>query len=95
MNKTDLIETVAKDTGVSVKDTRLVINGFIETIKSKLLYGVDVKIKDFMNFELKVSNPKRKFNPITQEYFEVPKQYRVKASLSRLFTDKIKEKTVY
>lgn len=95
MNKTEVIERVAKNTGFTVKDTRIIVNDFIFTIKDRLFYGVEIKLKDFVTFSPVKSKQTKRTNPQTGEIIDVPKKYRIKTIWSRLFTDKIKSKTVH
>jgi nucleoid DNA-binding protein len=95
MQKTELINSVAKSTGVDRATVRLVANGIFETIKSQLWIGVNIKIKDFMSFTLETRPETIRRNPQTDEKMVIPKQYRVKASMSQVFKDKIKTKIVY
>lgn len=95
MTKKELVSEVARATGVQKKDTLLVMDTMVETIKSKLLLGVNVKITDFIDFKLEVSPERNGFNPNTGESMKIPKKYRVKTTLPKAFTDKIKAKPVY
>ncbi len=95
MNKTELIKTVSKQTGITEKDTRTVINNMIEVIRESLFFGINVKIQDFANFTLEVWKEKKGSNPRTGERFIIPKRYMVKTLLAKSITDRIKEKPVY
>jgi|AntDeeMinimDraft_6_1070357.scaffolds.fasta_scaffold00362_20 DNA-binding protein HU-beta len=95
MVKKELVSEVAKVSGVSKQDTQIVIDTMIDTIKSKLLFGVNVKITDFIDFKLEVAKARNGINPNTKEKIVIPKKYRVKVTLPKKFIDKIKAKPVY
>ena len=65
MNKTELIKAVSNHTEIDQDTVRKVFNGIIFTIKDRLWYGVDVKIKDFLNFTLTIRNEVNRRNPKT------------------------------
>lgn len=95
MNKTEVINEVAKRTGISKEDTRSVINGMTEYVQDQLLRGIDVKLTGFINFTLTVSPEHTKKSPQTGKEIIVPKKYRVKTTLPVEFVKKVKAKTVY
>jgi DNA-binding protein HU-beta len=95
MDKRTLIKKVAEQTGFTQSDTRTIINSFISNVNEALFFGMDVKISEFANFELKVSPEQNKRNPRTGEQVIVPKHYRCKVSISKTLKDKLKTKTVY
>lgn len=95
MNKTELIKSVALSTEVDEATVRKVFNGIIDTIQKSLLYGVNIKIKDFISFVLEIRPEAQRRNPSTGEFFTIPKRYKVKTILPRTFTDRIRNKTVY
>jgi nucleoid DNA-binding protein len=95
MNKTELIKATSERCGLEESSVRSVINSMVEIIKEKLLFGINVNFTDFMSFVLVVSPEHRRVHPKTKEEIIVPKKYRVKMTMARAFTKKIKEKTVY
>ncbi len=95
MVKKQLVSEVAKQSGVSKKDTALVIDTMIETIKRQLLIGVNVKITDFIDFKREISPERKGFNPNTKEEIIIPKKWRVKVTLPKAFVEKIKAKPIH
>lgn len=95
MDKTELIKKVAEETSVKEDVVRIVFNSIIDTIQKSLLFGVNVRIKGFLHFTLDRKPAREAMNPKTQEKIQIPKRYVVKTSLPKVFTDKIKNKTVY
>ena len=95
MDKNTLIKKVALQTGNTQADSRAIINSFIGNINDALFFGMEVKISEFANFELKISPRQEKRNPRTGEKVVVDKHFRCKVSISKTLKDKLKTKTVY
>jgi len=95
MTKTDIIKSVTKSSGLDEEVVRDVFNHIVETIKSNLYNGIDVKIHDFMNFTLHIMKARKSQNPKTGEEVIVPKHYKVRPTLSRVFQARIFNKVVY
>ena len=53
MTKKDLIEAIASQTGVSVKDTTIVVENLISTIKDSVENGKQIFIRGFGSFGMK------------------------------------------
>jgi DNA-binding protein HU-beta len=95
MDKRTLIKKVAEDTGFTQDESRKVINSFIHQINEAVFFGMQVKINEFANFEIKVSPEQIKRNPKTGEQIKVAKHYRCKITPSKTLKDRLKSKTVY
>ena len=95
MNKTDIIKEVSKSTKIEEDTVRTVFNSIIETIQDKLVFGLDVKIKGFMNLTLKINNPRKIKSSLHDKVIEVPRKYSVKVTLSQVFKDRISQKDIY
>lgn len=95
MDKTELIKKTSKNIGVDEDTVRTVLNGIVDTIFSTLLFGINVKIRDFMSFTLERKEGGPRLNPKTKEEYILPTRYSVKVSLAVPFKNKIKNKTVY
>lgn len=95
MYKTEFIKEVASSTGVDEATTRKVFNGIQETMQSKLIEGIDLKLESFMNLTLEITNARTRHNIQTNKLVRVPARYRVKVTLPRFFKERIAKKTVY
>lgn len=95
MNKTELIKSVSKSTKVDEGTVRIVFNGIIDTIKRSLWIGINVSIKDFLTFKLEVRKEAKKRDFKKNEELIVPKHFRVKVELPKVFRDKMKTKTIH
>ena len=67
MNKTQIIDTVAKETGIKKKDAEAAITAALETIEAALLAGEKVQLVGFGTFEVKERPERAGINPATRE----------------------------
>ena len=72
MTKADLVEEIAKDTGLSKKDTSVVVNLIIENICKALAEGDKVELRGFGSFTVKNYKPYIGRNPKTGVQINVP-----------------------
>ena len=71
MNKTNLIEKVAKETGLKKKDVEAVVNATLDAIAGALKEGDKVQLIGFGNFEVKEVAAREGRNPKTGETIEI------------------------
>ncbi len=73
MTKSVLIEKIAeKVTGLTKKQTEVVVETVFDSIKEALANGGKVEIRGFGNFKLRSRKARRARNPKTGESVEVP-----------------------
>jgi DNA-binding protein HU-beta len=78
MNKAELIERLAKHTGLSPKDTRTAVDALFDTeegvglIAAELAGGGKVTISGFGTFECRARKPRQGRNPRTGEIIAIP-----------------------
>ena len=72
MNKTDLIDAVAKKTKLSKKDSELAINAVLNTISDTLAEGEKVVLVGFGTFEVRQRAARKGRNPSTKEEIHIP-----------------------
>jgi nucleoid DNA-binding protein len=88
MNKTELVEAVAKDTGLTNADARKAIESLIATVGKTLKKGDDVAITGFGKFSVAKRAARTGRNPQTGATLKI------KASKSPKFTPGATLKTV-
>lgn len=71
MNKTDLIAAAAASTGMTKKDTELVLNAALNAITDSLRSGEKVQISGFGTFETKDREARIGRNPKTGEAMDI------------------------
>jgi DNA-binding protein HU-beta len=74
MNKTDLINSVAQDAGVSKIYAERVLNKFIEVVGDELSEGKKVTVTGFGTFLVTKRKEKLGVNPRTKERIKIPAQ---------------------
>ncbi|PJA77245.1 hypothetical protein CO151_00100 [bacterium CG_4_9_14_3_um_filter_65_15] len=72
MTKAELVELIAQETGVSKKDTGIVVNLIMENIGKALVAGDKVEVRGFGSFKVKSRNSRQARNPRTGESVSVP-----------------------
>ena len=93
MTKADLVEEIAKDTGLSKKDTSVVVNMIIENICKALSEGDKVELRGFGSFKVKSRNPRKARNPRTGEEAFVPAKNVVVFKVGKLMKEKVNDST--
>lgn len=71
MNKSQLIEALAKAEGLTIKKAEIVINTMFDTIEDALVRGDRVEIRDFGSFKVKEYEAYQGRNPKTGEIISV------------------------
>jgi integration host factor beta subunit len=72
MTKAELVETIASQTGVSKKDTGLVVNLILENIGRALVSEDKVELRGFGSFKIKNRRARTARNPRTGAAVMVP-----------------------
>jgi DNA-binding protein HU-beta len=72
MNKADLINNIAKKSGLSKKDVETVLNGFLGEVESALTGGDKVQLIGFGTFETRKRSGRTGRNPQTGKTIEIP-----------------------
>ena len=72
MNKTELIDAVAKKAELSKKDAEKAINAVMDAVKDALAEGDKVQLVGFGTFEVKERAARTGINPQTKAQIEIP-----------------------
>lgn len=78
MRKSDLVREVAKETGLTLKDSELAINSLLEVVKETLAKGEEVALNGFGKWETYATAPRKGVNPATREEIQIPASTRVR-----------------
>ena len=89
MNKTDLIEIVAKEANLKKKDADAAVSAVFAAITKALEDGEKVQLIGFGTFEVKDRAAKAGRNPATGEAIEIPASKQIKFSAGKTFKDKV------
>lgn len=72
MNKQDLINVIAKETGLTKKDSTAALDATINAIVKSLSKGEDVQLIGFGKFEVRNRAARKGRNPQTGEVIQIP-----------------------
>ena len=89
MNKTDLIEIVAKEANLKKKDAEAAVKAVFEAVEKALVDGDKVQLIGFGTFEVKERAAKSGRNPKTGEAIDIEASKQVKFSAGKTFKDKV------
>ena len=89
ITKADIVNTVAKSTGVTKIDTKAILEGFISTIIDTIADGHKIEIRGFGVFHSKKRKAKLARNPKTGEIVSVPEKIAPIFKSSAEFSKKI------
>jgi DNA-binding protein HU-beta len=81
MNKTELVDAVAGESGVSKKDAGAVIDAMFATVCDAVAKGEKVSIPGMLTFEQVDRQARMGFNPQTKAPIEIPASKAVKVSV--------------
>ena len=71
MNKSQLIERIAKEEGITIKNAASVVNVVFDSMSESLAKGDRVEIRGFGSFKVKSYNSYQGRNPKTGEIIQV------------------------
>jgi nucleoid DNA-binding protein len=72
MTKTDIVEILAKGTGLTQNETAAVVEGFLSTVAYALKNGERVELRGFGTFCLRERKEKQTPNPKTGKMMSIP-----------------------
>jgi len=72
MNKNDLIDQVADQTGVAKKDVDASITSMFDVIADAVSKGEEVQVKGWIKFERKDTPARKGHNPRTNQPIDIP-----------------------
>jgi DNA-binding protein HU-beta len=71
MNKAELVEAIAKETGLTKKDSEAALKAFTNTVSKELKKGGAVQLIGFGTFEVGKRNARAGRNPLTGEAIKI------------------------
>ena len=89
MNKTQLIEAVAKESNLKKRDVETVVENFINIIVDEVAKGEKVQITGFGSFERKERGERTIKNPRTGEPMQVAPSKSPSFSAGSVFKEKV------
>ena len=89
MNKTQLIEVVARESGLKKKDAECAVNAVLNAVENALAEGEKVQIAGFGTFEVKERAERVGRNPATREEIVIPASKHPAFSAGKALKEKI------
>ena len=89
MNKTDLVNVVASETGVSKKEVDAVVSATINAITAALKGGDKVQLIGFGTFEVKATAEREGRNPKTGEAIKIAAAKKPAFAASKALKDEV------
>lgn len=71
MNKSDLVDSISKKTGLTKKDSELALNAFVESVSDSLKNNDKVQLVGFGTFEVRKRAARKGRNPQTGEEMKI------------------------
>ncbi|MBQ9539443.1 MAG: HU family DNA-binding protein [Treponema sp.] len=92
MNKLELVDAMAKDTGLSKKDAEAALKSFIENVSKELTKGKPVQLIGFGTFDVGKRAARTGRNPKTGEEIKIPSSKTVKFKTGKALKDRVNKK---
>ena len=92
MNKTELVNAVAKKSGMTIKEADVALNAVFAVIEDVLASGDKVQVTGFGNFEVKERGERDCRNPRTGEKLHVSASRNVSFAPSSVLKKKLNSK---
>ena len=89
MTKTDIIDRLASETGVTKTDTKMMLNAFLKVISDELAKGEVIRFSEFGTFTVGTVDEHDHYNAFTGETIHCPEQKRIRFKPSRTLKDLI------
>jgi DNA-binding protein HU-beta len=72
MNKAELVDAIAKKSGLTKKDSELALNAFTASVQSAIKKKEKVVLVGFGTFEVRQRAARKGINPRTKEEIKIP-----------------------
>lgn len=89
MNKTQLVDAIAKETNLKKKDAEAAANAFIAAIEDSLKKGDKVQLVGFGTFEVKTRAARQGRNPATGAAMTIPASKHISFAAGKTLKDAI------
>lgn len=89
MNKQELVNAIANETGLSKKDTESTINSFVNVVSNTLADKDKVQLIGFGTFEARERSARKGKNPQTGEVIDIPASIAPAFKAGKALKDKV------
>ena len=94
MNKRELIEAFAKESGTTIRDAEVCVNTLFNSIADTLAKGGRIEIRGFGSFKVKEYEPYSGRNPKTGDPIQVRSKKLPYFKLSSMMRERINKKSI-
>lgn len=91
MTKADIVDRIAKGTGLTKIETKAVVEGFMTTVQQAMEEGKRIELRGFGVFEVEHRAPRTGRNPQTNEPVPIDERYEPVFRPSRQFREAVDE----
>lgn len=92
MNKSELIDAIAGDTGFTKKDTEVFVKAFVENVSKAMEKGSDVQLIGFGTFSVGERAARTGRNPKTGANISIPASKSPKFKAGKALKDRVNNK---
>lgn len=92
MNKTELVEAMAKKAGLSKKDAEAAVKAFTDVVTAELKKGGKVQLVGFGTFEVSKRAAREGKNPQTGDKIKIPASKAPKFKVGKALKDTVNKK---
>lgn len=92
MNKSELVDAIAQDTGLSKKDSEAALKSFVENVSNALVKGDSVQLIGFGTFSVSERAARSGRNPLTRETITIAASKNAKFKAGKALKDRINKK---
>ena len=89
MTKTELIERIAEETGVTRTDTKLMVNRIIKTISDELAEGGTIRLSELGTFSVTIVEAHEHYNALLGGKVLCPEQRKIRFKSSKALRKRI------
>lgn len=89
MNKSELVDAMAKSSGLTKKDSEAALKAFVENVSASLEKGEDVALIGFGTFSVGSRSARTGRNPKTGETITIPASKSPKFKAGKALKDKV------
>lgn len=89
MTKADLIQAISQETGIILKDTKIIVDALLDNIKESMINGEHIELRGFGTFKNKVRKARVARNPNTKDLVHLPERVIPTFKFSKFFINEV------
>ncbi len=89
MNKVELVEAMANETGLTKADSERALKAFIKVVEAELSKGNPISLVGFGTFDISNRSARKGRNPLTGAEINIPASKSVKFKVGKALKEKV------